>query len=229
MPRTALLFLIFFFGHRLFAQQLSLKKPLTYADSNLIKQEKPYQFHFGHFFKSNALYAILLDTSNDNKHDIVYSDVKFFEYVDNRWQKENEYDSLQTSGVIQTRFCNYSNDTIKDYLISAGIIGTGGNETEYLFIFDSKTKSLRLIKGFENIPTTSYNAKNGIITSVGLAGSIPNFEYFKIEDFKLIKVGGKEMWSDNDYGYLEKYKIVNGKKIIYYKDKKKLPIDFYEW
>lgn len=37
------------------------------------------------------------------------------------------------------------------------------------------------------------------------------------------------MWSDNGYGYLEKYKMVDGKMIVYYKDKKKLPIDFYEW
>ena len=228
MHRTALLFLVFFSGHRLFAQQVNSKQPLTYTDSSLIKQEKPYQFYLGHFFRSDTLYSIILDTLHDNKG-VAYCSVKFFEKVDNKWQKKNEYDSLQTSRAIQTRFCDYSKDTTKDYLVSADIVGTGGNETEHLFIFDTKTKSLRLIKGFENIPTTSYDAKSGIITSVGLAAGIPNFEYFKIEHFRPIKVGGKEMWSDNYYGYLEKYKIVKGKKVIYYKDKKKLPIDFYEW
>jgi hypothetical protein len=37
------------------------------------------------------------------------------------------------------------------------------------------------------------------------------------------------MWSEGRYGYMEKYRVVNGKKIVFYRDKKKLPIDFYKW
>lgn len=227
MLRNILLFFILFFGHRVFAQHEKLT--LTQTDSNLIIRERPYQFRFGHFFKTNILYAILLDTSNDNEHNTTYCRVTFFEKVNNKWQKKNEFDSLPTSVGIKTRFCNYNSDAIEDYLVSADIDGTGGNETEHLFIFDNKTKTLRLIKGFENIPAKSYDAKSRIITSVGLAAGIPNFVYFKIEHFKLIEIGGKEMWSDNEYGYLEKYKMVDGKKVIYYKAKRKLPVDFYDW
>jgi len=229
MNRIALLLLIFISGYRLYAQNINSKRPSTYLDDSLIKKEKPYEFHFGHFFADDTLYAILLETSNDNKKNVVYCNIKFFEKVNNKWRKKNEYDSLQTTNPNQTRFGNYSNDTIKDYLISAGIVGTGANETEYLFILDRRSKSLKLIKGFENIPSTSYNGKSGIITAVGLAAGIPSFEYFEIVDFKLIKLGGKQMWSDDLYGYLEKYKIINGKKIVYYKNRKKLPVDFYNW
>jgi hypothetical protein len=229
MLRVSLLFLILFSGHRLFAQQIKTKQVLTKTESGLIQKENPNQFQFGHFFKSDTLYAILLNISQDYKKNMTYCKVRFFENVNNTWHKINEYDSLQTSGEIKTRFSNYSKDTIKDYLVSAGIVGTGGNETEYLFLFDIKQKSLKLIKGFENIPTTSYNAKSGTITSVGLAAGIPSFDYYKISSFHLIKVGGKNIWTDDKYGYLEKYKMVKGKKIVYYEDKKKLPFDLYEW
>ena len=222
MNRIALLLLIFISGYRLYAQNTNSERPSTWLDDSLIKKEKPYKFHIGHFFASNTLYAIVVDTSNDNKKNVTYCNVKFFEKVNNKWRKKNEYDSLQTTNLIQTRFGNYSNDTIKDYLISAGIVGTGANETEYLFMLDSRTKSLKLIKGFENIPSTSYNGKSRLITSVGLVAGIPNFQYFKIVDFRLIKLGGKQMWSDELYGYLEKYKVVNGKKIVYYKNRKKI-------
>jgi hypothetical protein len=229
MLRSSLLFLILFLAQRLFAQQVKTKQALTKTESSLIENENPSQFQFGHFFKSDTLYAILLNTSQDYKKSTTYCKVRFFENVKNTWHKINEYDSLKISGVIQTRFSNYSKDTIKDYLFSAGIVGTGGNETEYLFLFDIKTKSLKLIKGFENISTTSYNAKTGTITSVGLAAGIPSFEYYKISNFHLIKVGGKDIWTDDKYGYLEKYKMEKGKKVVYYKDKKKLPFDLYEW
>jgi hypothetical protein len=229
MHRIALIILIFFFGQKIYAQKVNSNQSLSYEVSSLLKQEKFYQFHFGHFFESDILYAILLDTSKDNKTGRTYCSVKFFERVGNRWIRKNHYDSLQTSRIIRTRFCNYNGDAIQDYLLSAGIIGTGGNETEYLFLFDIRTKSLKLIKDFENIPTTSYNPKNGVITSIGLSAGIPNFEYYKISSFHLDKIGGKEMWSDNSYGFLEKYRIVNGKRIVFYKDKRKLPIDFYYW
>ncbi len=228
MLRHSLLFLILLSGQRLFAQQVKTKQVLTKTESSLIEKENPNQFQFGHFFKSDTLYAILLDTSQDYKKRTTYCKVRFFQNVNNSWHKINEYDSLKISGVIQTKFSNYSKDTIKDYLVSAGIVGTGGNETEYLFIFDIKTKALKLIKGFENIPNTSYNAKSGTITSIGLATGTPNFEYYKISNFHLIKVGGKDIWTDDKHGYLEKYKMVKGKKVVYYNDRKKLPFDLYE-
>jgi hypothetical protein len=155
--------------------------------------------------------------------------LRFYKNVGNEWQKKNVFDSLKIEMPIKTRFCNYNNDVIKDYLFSAGIVGTGGNETEYLFLLDKETASMKLIKGFENVPSTSYDTKTGIITSIGLAASIPNFEFYKIKNFKLIKIGGKEMWSESGYGYMEKYRVVNGKRIVYYRNKKKLPIDFYKW
>jgi hypothetical protein len=144
MLRVSLLFLILFSGHRLFAQQIKTKQVLTKTESGLIQKENPNQFQFGHFFKSDTLYAILLNISQDYKKNMTYCKVRFFENVNNTWHKINEYDSLQTSGEIKTRFSNYSKDTIKDYLVSAGIVGTGGNETEYLFLFDIKQKSLNL-------------------------------------------------------------------------------------
>ncbi len=230
MLRLSLLFFfILFVGHRLFAQQINSKQPLTLAESTLINQKKPYQFYFGHFFKSDTLYAILLDTSIDHKQNVTYSQVKFYEKVNNKWHKKNEFDSLRTSAQLQSRFSNYNNDKIEDFLVSAGIVGTGSNETEYLFILDTKTKSLQLIKGLENLPSTSYDTKSNTISSVGLASGIPNFEYYKINNLQLSKIGGKEIWTDDKYGYLEKYHIINGKKVIYYKRKRKLPFDLFEW
>jgi hypothetical protein len=229
MCRTAFLFLIFIQGYiSTLAQQVNSQHLLTYADSNLIKQEKPYQFHFGQFFKNDTVYAILLDTLRRDNQNVTLFGLKFFEKVGNKWLRRNEYDSLPTWG-IHTRFCNFSKYNYMDYLVSADIAGTGGNETEYLFIFDKKTRSLLQIKGFENLPNTTYNRKNGLITSIGLVSGVPSFEYFKIEDFRLIQVGGKEMWADNSYGYLTEYKIISGRKIIYKKEKRKLPIDFYKW
>lgn len=216
-------------GHLLFAQQVKLSPILTETDSSLLKKEHPLQFQFGRFFETDTLYAILLNNSGDYAKNKNHFILNFFEKAGNQWLKRNEFDSIESSGKIKTRFCNYNKDTIEDYLISEGIVGTGGNETEYLFIFDSETKSLKLIKGFEKIPSTSYNSKNGIITSIGLVAGIPNFEYFKIDNFLLIKVGGKNIRTDNTYGYLEKYRMVNGKRVVYFKTKKKLPFDLYEW
>jgi len=160
---------------------------------------------------------------------VTYFRLTFYEKTNETWNKKNEYDSLKTFEKPKTKFSNYNHDGLSDYLVSAEIVGSGGNETEYLFIFDSNTRSLRLISGFENLPSTSYNIKTGIITSIGLAASIPNYEYYKIINFQLKKIGGKEIWIDNNYGYLQKYRINNGNKIIYHKEKKKLPFDLYKW
>ena len=211
------------------AQKNANASQLTSIDSSFIKKENPARFKIGHFFKNETLCAILLNKYKTNDSAETYFNLRFFEKTKDSWAIKNEYDSLEISGILEDRFANFNEDKLPDYLVKAGIVGTGGNETEYLFLFNASVKSLMLVKGFENIPNTSFDNKSGVITSIGMAAGMPNTVYYKINNYHPTEIGGKNIWTDEEYAYLEKYRIKNGKKIVFYKERKKLPFDMDEW
>jgi hypothetical protein len=229
MHRYIIIILILLQNQITLAQKNANGIHLTTIDSSFLKKQSPTKFKLGHFFKTDNLYAILLSEFMSNDSTKTYFNLKFFEKTENLWTKKNEYDSLETDGILEDRFANYNKDKLPDYLIKAGIIGTGGNETEYLFLFDTSSRSLVLVKGFENIPSTSFDRKRGVITSIGLSAGIPSTEYYKIYNYRPVEIGGKDIWTDSDYAYLERYRIKNGKKIVFQKERKKLPFDMYAW
>ena len=95
-------------------------------------------FFFGYFFNDTENTIIINTFSGNNQQDNFFR-LQFFEIKNNQWEKKNEYDRLQILWPILTRFTNYNQDAIPDFLIKAGYIGTGGNDIEYLFLFEPKT------------------------------------------------------------------------------------------
>lgn len=70
----------------------------------------------------------------------------------------------------ETKKADFNGDGVADFLILKGTGARGSNELYYLFLADSKAKTLTRVKGFEDLPNPSYHPKHKVVISYGFAG-----------------------------------------------------------
>lgn len=84
------------------------------------------------------------------------------------------------SNVRQVEFSDYNNDNIKDILVQ-NISDAGSNWTYNLFLTDLKARTLRKVKGFEEIKNPKVNKDLGVIESHVSSGT--NYiEFYRLVD-----------------------------------------------
>ncbi|MEE1944636.1 hypothetical protein VRU48_05925 [Pedobacter sp. KR3-3] len=75
-----------------------------------------------------------------------------------------------TQAQREVDFVDYNNDGIKDLLFFVESGARGGNSYYLLYLVDPKKHTLTKVRGFDEIANPSYDQKNKVIVSYGLAG-----------------------------------------------------------
>jgi hypothetical protein len=101
-------------------------------------------------------------------------------------KKQVVRDSLY-SQWIDVRFENYNDDGYKDILVYNYSGARGANSYYTLYATDVKNKTFRQIMGFDNVVAPQIGS-NGIIISTGLTNSSADYKFYKLSNYKLIKL-----------------------------------------
>ena len=83
---------------------------------------------------------------------------------------------------------DFNNDKVKDVLVFC-YTGARANPTYHLYLVDIKRKSLKYVRGFEELPNPELYTSNNIITSLALSGT-NYYSFYRINSKnKLINLG----------------------------------------
>ncbi|RWU10336.1 XAC2610-related protein [Pedobacter chitinilyticus] len=89
----------------------------------------------------------------------------------------------------ETKKADFNGDGVADFLILKGTGARGSNELYYLFLANPKAKTLKRVKGFEDLPNPSYHPKYQVVTSYSFAGKNYYSIYRMGKGNQLIQVG----------------------------------------
>lgn len=106
-----------------------------------------------------AIRLILFDSLIENEYNSI-----FLFGEQNQYDLEKVFADTLYSEVGQIEFIDYNNDNIKDILVQ-NISDARSNWTYNLFLTDFKEKTLRKVKGFQEIKNPRLNKDFGIIES----------------------------------------------------------------
>lgn len=137
---------------------------------------------------NDRTYVLGIDEGNAKQADERIRELRFFR------QKAGSQITLWKEKLaiqygLETKKADFNGDGVADFLIMKGTGARGSNELYYLFLANSKAKTLTRVKGFEDLPNPTYNFKYRVITSYSFAGKNYYSIYRIAKGNQLIQVG----------------------------------------